>query len=246
MNPFQRFQQCIHVLRVNSEVISREIFEEKAQFSKQFYVILFLLLINPLGCLYTIKYYDQAIAFSATTSLLGFSQNALRYMVMMDLRLVMDVIGFLESIYQSNLSEIAREHALCQRFAKRSQMIVILVPVMYAMAGSFYQLPKVYLYFTTGVITPTMGVYYPTINGLEEFCAAFTQLLNVGGCIATGMVGTAIDSLVYMVFANIPMISTIIERDLDELNVLGVQKSSPKEMKLKLLKIVKMHLDYNE
>lgn len=74
MDPYEKFNRCIRILRISTQLIRRNIFESKSEPSAIFALIVFFFTINILGGIYTAKYYDQTTAFTAALMAIGLSQ----------------------------------------------------------------------------------------------------------------------------------------------------------------------------
>lgn len=165
----------------------------------------------------------------------------------MDLRHFVDILKHFAKIYKRNSRECERDYDLCKSYAALSRSIVIAVPIAYSFVVFGYQAPKVYEYLITGDLIPTLGVYFPKMDQFDWLCVIFTNTFNVGAAYATISVVIAIDMMIYLVFANVMLSSTVIRREIDKWKmVLEDPESTKEQMKRKAVEIIQMHQIYNE
>lgn len=173
-------------------------------------------------------------------------QALLKYNFMTDLKYVIKIIDFLSNIFKNNSKRISRDYDLCCRYARLSKAIIIAVPITYITVGTLYQVPKFVVYFRTGVMEPSFGVYFPRVNyASNEVNDVVMHMFNMSIFLIVPSIIITFDSVIYLVFVNLTMIPTILKRDLQELKAV-LEKPKQKQIKSKLAQIVQMHRDYNE
>lgn len=118
---------------------------------------------------------------------------------------------------------------------------------MYVCAGFAYQGSKYIEYFSTGVLRPPIGIYFPKVNESGTIGVAAMNLTNIIGDWIGVVVVSIFDMLIYFVFANTVLASTVIQRNIRDFGAaLKRSEISPIEIKKKVLEIVRIHLEYNE
>lgn len=166
---------------------------------------------------------------------------------MLDLRAWVDIFDYFVNIYRQNAKPVERNYKLCERYASFSQLIIITISVMYVCAGFAYQGSKYLEYFSTGVLRPPIGIYFPKVNESGTLGVAAMNLTNIIGDWIGVIVVSTFDMLIYFVFANIVLASTVIQREIRAFELaLKSSEMPPDEIKKRLLEIVHIHLDYNE
>lgn len=163
-------------------------------------------------------------------------------LIMMDLQPMLDILNHITTIYEKNAKQTDRDFDLCKRYARHSKMIVIAVLIVYNTVLFFYQIPKFVEYLMTGVLDPPIGVYFPKAIG-----ALFTNSINVAGAYSAGSVLIPIDLIIFLVFANITLNSTVIQREIKAWEViLKGAESNERQIKRKVFDIIQMHTTHNE
>lgn len=165
-----------------------------------------------------------------------------------DLRITIDIISFVSNFHLLNSKSKSRDYDLCSKYSKYAERIVKIVPSIYIVTVVVFQIPSYVDYFITGNIRPPYGAYLPSIDLNERSHVFLLYLFSaLESSVAFGV--SAYDSFICIVFANISMISKIIER---ELVVLGATLGHigghlpEKDINRSFLKVIEMHLKYNE
>lgn len=165
----------------------------------------------------------------------------------MDLRSMLSIVPFLSNIYEKNQTECSRDYDLCRRYAKLSQNVIVALPLMNFLMLMLFQSFKVVIYFATGVLEPSAGIYFPMLNGYEELSIVLMHILNVVSAQVCIIIHSVFDPIVYLIFANVMMVPTVIKRDVQELKIaLEKSETTRDQIKLRLVQIIQMHLSYRE
>lgn len=164
-----------------------------------------------------------------------------------DLKQIIDVANFIISVHNENAFRIQMNYELCKKFARTSELIVKIVPFGYVTLGVLYQLPSIYKCIDIEECVPSMGVYLPGMSYFGNAGLAFQAIHNVIISLLDILIFTAFESLIYVVFWNILMLSTIIARELKYLKeILERHDTFEYEVKSRLIKLIQMHMKYNE
>lgn len=164
-----------------------------------------------------------------------------------DLKEIIDVAKFIISVHKDNSKAIKRDYTLCQQFAQLSETIVKVIPFAYVSLGVLYQLPSIFKCVHIEHCEPSMGVHLPGMKYLGNYGLAFQAFHNMVISLLDILIFTAFEMLIYIVFTNLLMISTIIVRELGDLRMaLEKHETSEYEIKCRLFKIIQMHEKYNE
>lgn len=159
----------------------------------------------------------------------------------------MTVLDYILGFHRRNSSKQMRDYDLCKRYAIFSRYFVIIVIMSYAIIFQLYQSPKYYNYFVLGEIQPSMGAYVPFVEDVDEGGLELIQIYNIIVGIILGFFLGCFDAVVYLVFANMTIIPTVLSRDIDDLRtILENPEVSLKEIKMKMREIILMHKMYNQ
>lgn len=171
----------------------------------------------------------------------------LKYILMADLRAWVDIFTYVNNIYMRNANPENKDYNLCKKFAELSQKIVITIPIMYFCAGSSYQASKFLDYLFTGILKPPLGIYFPKVYEFGKLGVIAMNLTNIIGVWVCVVSVSIFDTLIYFVFANIVLASSVVQRKLyDFESQLESTRMSSKEIKLELLRIINNDLKYNK
>lgn len=172
-----------------------------------------------------------------------------KYLFMNDQRSMIDVINYISKIHKKNAAKTARDYDLCMKYANISQLLSVGIGIAYYIIAFIYQLPTVFDYIEKGTIRPSLHIYLPGVNEFDTIDMIALLLTNLILAMLGIMVLFASDTFIAINFSTIPMFSTIIRRDIDELeNKLKAKKqnNSPELVKEQLVAIIKLHMKYNE
>lgn len=165
----------------------------------------------------------------------------------MDLRPLVDILNQFSKIYKKNSQKTERDYELCKMYAEISRYIVIGIPICVYALGSLYVLAAYYEGFMSGNVTPPAHIYFPIIDQLGRCGVILTHVLNTVNMYGGGTFLIPFEILTYIVFANFTLSSMVIRKDLDDLKVaLENPTTVHREIRWRLLEIIKSHRKYNE
>lgn len=111
-----------------------------------------------------------------------------------------------------------------------------------------HQLRTIIEYFLNDQLRPCVDIHLPLV--LEEYRVIYAFVILYNYAILIGVLFTifVLDSLLYFIFINIPLMSTIIIEQLNELQIFLEETDdySPKVVKFRLMQIIMMHKKFNE
>lgn len=130
----------------------------------------------------------------------------------------MAVLRNIRTIYKANSAENQRDYPLCEQFAKNSASLMRALPIIYfgvITVAACFVIPE---YVLTGELKPTHHLYFPSADGQIAVSADLVLIVtNFGLLSVLTVILYAFDSLVLLTFINVPLISQIIVRSLEEL-----------------------------
>lgn len=160
---------------------------------------------------------------------------------------LMDIIAYMGHIHRVNSNPSDKYYSLCMKNAGRIQKIVKLIISVYAMATVVDVTPAIYDYYITGQMQPIAYAYF---IGIREYNNVLMALLNVFNLImlASGVMAyIATDVIIFTVFANIHLLSLIIDREIQDLDdQFDRPDLTRSEVKFRLVKIVSMYRKYSQ
>lgn len=121
-----------------------------------------------------------------------------------------------------------------------------IIPSAYICTVVFFQIPSYVEYFKSGNIRPPYGAYLPGIDLNNWTHVILIYLFNASvGLVAFSL--TAYESFLTIVFVSVSMFSKIIERELAAFGMaLKRGNLSERDVNKSLIRIIAMHLKYNE
>lgn len=168
---------------------------------------------------------------------------------MYEVRSLVEISEFIGEIYKRNAKPRSTYYyysMLCEKYANRSVLIVKIVIYVYSIIVYilyFILLNGANLYY--GKMDLPLHVHLPGDESAIGF--AFTAIYNYAGCICACFIICTYDSLMFLIFANMPMVSSVIIGHLDELKLALLDPDcDDREIKHRLYNIVLMHKKYKE
>lgn len=177
-----------------------------------------------------------------------YPQILLKFYFGNDVKTLIEIADFIGDIYKQNAKSHSRYYTmLMDKYARLSVLIVKNVIAAYVILHISFTLFVVGDNIHTGAKTPLLRIYIP---GVDEnsmagyaFLMAYTYLLLLFGY----SVVCSFDALTFLIFANMPMVASVIHGHLDELKeALLNTKTKPNEITYRLLNVILMHKKYTE
>lgn len=168
---------------------------------------------------------------------------------MNDVRTLIEIGDFIGHVYKQNSKPASRYYylTLCNRFADFSQRLVKSAIVFNIFLTSFFFLAKLGESLYTEKMVLAFEIHFPGLN--EESMVAFSVLMlynYVGGMIVF-LISGIYNILLFLIFANMPMVSSVIVGHLDELkDVLLDPGCQYRDVRSRFTNIIRMHNKYNE
>lgn len=276
MDAHQKYHWCIHVaLRILFKITFRDVFAERPRLTGANYVVIGFFLSVLFGGCYTILFYRNLTAFLSivavfaltqvdspfvlmsqiciipTTTKTIYSQALFKYMFVNDTQMLLEIADFIEDIYKQNAKPRGQNvhySNLCEKYADRS--IVILKVVVCGFAGMHCCFVSALFLdnWLKGVMAPIFRIYLPGLDEHTLFGAIFLNIFNYVVILVADLIIPPFDSLIFIIFANIPMVASVITGHLDEL-----RKALPhayyrktRDINNRLIQIIFMHKKYKE
>lgn len=158
-------------------------------------------------------------------------------------RMVVDAMDKITAIYAANSKSTSRKRLkLIQLFSLITEIVIKVGSAVYCLAGLFYMINPIYTYYTKHELIPLVPVYMifideTTRNGF--IALGITHIVFI----ALTVTGSACSDFMFiMLVINIPVMSTILVDNVDELNeILSEQTINVPVAKAKLKNILLMH-----
>lgn len=171
---------------------------------------------------------------------------------MNDVKALVEIYDFIGDIYKKNSKKSPSTSRyyyviLCQKYAKISETVLkmgiytfVIFHIIFdclLIADSVYQ----------GKMVPPLRIYFPIINENSIDGALFLIIYNYAVIVIGYTIMFTYDLLIFIIFANIPMVADVIIGHLDELKeALMESDCSPREIQQRMLCIIRMHNKYTE
>lgn len=169
-----------------------------------------------------------------------------KFITLGDLQQVVQIIGFIKEIYVKNDDEMSRYYKTCRQFGRISKNILKIGFSFYTANAIFLAQVTTIEYFRTGELKPCFNAYFPGIYDYSGVTKLLLLLYNYGIAALAVFSATPGDFLFFITFVHIPMISTIIRGQLDELDdILVDHQTTEWEIKIRLIQYLSMHRKLN-
>lgn len=167
---------------------------------------------------------------------------------MKDNRGLIEIANFIGDIYNRNTkSADPKNYLICHKYAIISSYLIWTTIITYIFIISAVLLPSMWQFIFTGKMSPPARLYLPVIVDQSGASWAFLIILNYSLGVLAGLILIPFDGLIYLIFANIPMLTLIITTHIAEFNkYIAKPKKAFKYKQSKLLIIILMSLKYNE
>lgn len=168
---------------------------------------------------------------------------------MVDFRSMVPVANSISPIHKKNSTESDRDYTLCEKYANISRSITIGIPVSYIFLATLFQLPTIIDIFTKDIIRPSASIHLPGVNESDTIQMIALLLINVMAIALVLIIFYASETFTYIIFLTIPMLSTIIQRQINDFkNELKCKKKAGNFplIKKQLIEIIEIQLEYNE
>lgn len=160
----------------------------------------------------------------------------------------MKITQFIEEIYKKNsANKQSKNYNLCARYAVRTEFVVKATIGMYAIIVIFDFAFIAITYYNTRNIEQLLVVRFPGIDTASIYGLLFSVGFFILLIICSSLTTIVFDSMLFIIFANITLASSIITVEIDELrDYLKDPKRTRTNIKRRLSNIIYMQLKYNE
>lgn len=247
MNSWEKFRLCIRIIRAYLEFHYHDISERKSMYSfgKIVWIIFGLTMFS--GMIHTVLFYNKAASMYALITSIGMFQIVTKLLLISDFLYLIEIVEFMFDIYDKNQRKREKYYELCKRFANISLILLILALSLYCFLVVFEGVFTFIQFSLTGEFIPPYSVSFPNTND-QIFANIYgIILINITAMIFFVTISLGVDSLIVLVIANIPFISTILIRELEEFkSTIEKSKLTEEQIKFEFLRIIFMHRKYNE
>lgn len=140
-----------------------------------------------------------------------------KYVFVNDLRSLVDLCDFMGDIYQQNSEPPSTYYNLCQRYANISKLILKIGIFAYTFMHILFLGMLVGEAIYRRALIPPLRIYLPGVDEGTYIGVAvlilFNYVISLTGC----FVFCSYDSLICVIFANMPMVASVITGHLNEM-----------------------------
>lgn len=175
-------------------------------------------------------------------------QITLKFSCVQDVQSLLDIADFIDDIYMSNANSASdsKMQQLLQQYATITKIILYACVGSYTLQTIFFVGPMLAEYFYDGKLIPIFHIYIPYIYNQNADGFIIGIFINYLVYFVCYMNLISYDVLLFIIFGNMPMVSTIITIHLTELRELLDNSTDAENIRKKLVHIVLMHRKYNE
>lgn len=157
----------------------------------------------------------------------------IKFLFVPDLQLSVGIIEFIKPVFRTNSKVTARDNDY-QNLSSHLSLV-------------FIGLPNTILYLAiTGEYRPPYGMYLPGLDADQWTHCMILCFFNFTYLLIDLPILSAFDSLIFITFNNMFVISKIIPKDINDLGKMLTEKStSENKIKSQLTSIIRMHVEYN-
>lgn len=154
----------------------------------------------------------------------------------------MEIGDFIGYIYKQNFKPTSRYYyaILCNNYAKLSQRVLRTVLITYVCMTFFFVILSLAENYSSGALIPILDAHFPGVDE-KTMGFVFVILFNYAMCLIGFYIAGSYNSLLFLIFTNMPMVSSVIVGHLDELrDILEEPKYDIHDVENRLLNIIIM------
>lgn len=271
MQPIDEFRWSLSIVRKLFKIISQDIFDVNHRNGYIFYVILAFWLITDYFYLSTIldDQYEMIIRFNCVSMLFGAiqvniyliktdipiksnnisrtSQATFKYYLLQDLKQLIPIIEFIADMYEKNSAKTSKYYGICRQYARITKLTVKIGISLYFAAMAIITLSGTFESIIRNIRKPSMVIYFPGIHEYSTEMFATLCAYNYAMVVISFLTVLQGDMLFFVIFANVPMVPSIIRGQLEELtNVLQEKNLNVVDIKRRIQQYFQMHRRFNE
>lgn len=162
--------------------------------------------------------------------------------------MLIEITAFYGSIYKKNSTNINSEYyKVCEKYSRITELVTKITMLAYILMTIFYSSSIGIEYLLFGDVTPPIGMFLPGTRDHTSIQFGLLVAANFLVLFFSIFIATSYDALLFVVFANMPMVASIITLELNDLrNSLLNGTETPKQTHLRFKAIIFMHKLYNE
>lgn len=171
----------------------------------------------------------------------------MKYTFLYKMKALIRVLNYAKNIYERNSSPNERYYELCLQFARLTEMTLKGIIGAYIMIALLVTGPAMVEYLLTGHMVPSMHAYFVGVTEYSEYLESLLNLYNHSAVVVVLFTFVAPDILIYMTFANIPLISRVVEGEVDHFEE-KIQLNSfvASEAKGWIIEVIRLYGEYIE
>lgn len=177
------------------------------------------------------------------------SQIICKYNCDHDIRALIEIGDFIGYVYMQNSMPALKYYylMLCNKYANISERVIRATIAVYIFTAVLFILLRLGESFIKGKMIPAMEVHFPGIDEETYGGFAFVLLYNYCGTVAGFAISGTYNLLLFLIFANMPMVSAVIVGHLNDLkDVLLDPDRESRDVSSRLYNIILMHNKYIE
>lgn len=160
---------------------------------------------------------------------------------------LVDIIHFIHDVYRRNARPTTKNYVICKQYANYCQIIVKYLLSSVATLILIMIISSLIEYYMSGIKITPIDLYFPGVADYSDLIFGFVLIYNYAVILVNFTVHNASLLLIYVIFVNILLLSSIIVNEMDELQqCLGDGNKSDGNIGNRLIKIIYTHKRYGE
>lgn len=162
--------------------------------------------------------------------------------------MLIEITAFCGGIYKKNSKNSNSEYYnVCEKYSRITELVTKSTLLAYILMTVFYTSSIGIEYLIFNDVTPPIGMFLPGTHDHTSFKFGLLVAANFLVLYFSIFVVVSYDSLLFVVFANMPMVATILTLELNDLrNSLLHGNETTKQTTFRFKAIIFMHKSYNE
>lgn len=276
MNPHERFEWCLkQIICPAFQLISLNVFQSNYERKMGYYVISIIYCMTFLTYFYTVYAYDIVTVIMSLTmacmmlevsiycvlriwlrydssQIILFKQVFSKYISDWNTVILSEIIDFYKGIYAVHLQtpSHAKYHKMCNKYSKITVLVMFASLIAYTLMASSFFISLAFLYSRDpNDVQPPIGLLLPGCEDHSSRNFVLLFALNVAILMLSVCIVVPYDTLLYVIFANMPMVSTEFSYKIHDFDQALTDQSRVRntygDVKLRMHDIIKLQRQYD-
>lgn len=247
MDPTQKYNWCLNVVRNFFKFISMDVFAKKLHYGIHAVIALY---IGDIVCYFlTIVNRSGSASLISLSFQMGFLQlTIVLFMIKWKiLHPMIDIVAFIHNVYEQNANVQMRNYGICKRYSDSCELTLKIFLYVFVILCLIMSMAPILEYFLLDIKFLSIDLYIPGFDENDDMAFIGLMVVNNLTIVINFFVHNSTLLLIYVIFIHVLMLSAILVLKISDLNhSLRGDDSNTNEIKESLIEIIYMHRKYIE